>query len=204
MITEKIIKSFEQYTGDTTELSSEQELDLANKIYKKILTEKVWTFLLTAGTGTVVNDSIDLPDDFFYIPIISYYTDTGTYASDKVIFIGPQKQPYKIINFTDRLKYINVDGYAYIDLRNNKIVFTKTPPNSDVYYTYIYRPDDLTLDTEPVFPSEYHVAIYHGMISDDMICQLFDKARSYAKENEANYMDWVNRLALYDSQFYAQ
>ena len=49
MITEKIIKSFEQYTGDTTELSSEQELDLANKIYRKILTEKVWTFLLTAG-----------------------------------------------------------------------------------------------------------------------------------------------------------
>lgn len=204
MTADDIIKKFEQYTGDTTELSSQQELDLVNKIYIEILTNRVWNFLLSAGTGTITNNVAPLPDDFFYMPIISYETDTGTYGSDKVVFVGPNYQPYKVINFTDRLKYKNQSGYVYIDLKNKQFVFTDTPTSTDIYFTYVYKPELLELNDEPIFPDFYHDAIYHGMIQDDMICQLFDKARSYAQENNAKYKSKVDDLTWYDTQSYAQ
>lgn len=208
-----IVNLFEQYTDDTSELSSTQELALANKIYRIILSDRPWLFLqkdsgdLTAQADTNGNYYVTLPTDFGYIPITSGDTNTGTYGEDKTIFTVDANgnfYPYKVINFTDRRIYKNMDGYCYVDLAAKKLYFTFPPVNTTVNFDYIYSPDDITLATSPVFPADFHDMIYHGMTLDDNMIQLFDHFRSYATENKAAYEGFMSRLASYNSQFYAQ
>lgn len=206
---QEIIEKFEIYTSDTTELSSSAELDLCNKIYQMILANRPWYFLYKTHTPTITTDvngiaSFALPNDFSYIPITSYETDISSYGADKVIFVGPTNQPYKVINFTDRRKYENIDGFCYIDMAQNKIVFTKVPQYSTASYDYIYNADDLELTDSPIFPAQFHPMIYHGMVLDDMGIQLFDKNRSYANENWTAFQRYLNDFSYWNSQFYAQ
>lgn len=200
MTAEQLIQKFEQYVDDTTEMSSQEELDLVNKIYRKILSSRTWRFLYKAGTGTISGTTMPLPSDFSYFPNTTT-PNALEYGNSKFVFVGPTYQPYKLINIEDRLQYNNTNGFAYIDIANNNLVFTKAPNNTDVYFTYIYKPDDLTINDSPVFNSDYHSSIFHGMCVDDMICQIFDKARSYAAENQAKMNDIVFDLEVYDNQF---
>lgn len=209
-----LIDSFEEYTDDTSELASTQELALVNKIYRKILSNRPWIFLQkNSGNLTINYDSVNaiyyvtLPADFDYIPITSGDTNTGTYGLDKTIFtvdsIG-NYFPYKVVNYTDRREYKSLDAHVYIDMAANHLVFTSHPTNTLANFDYIYSPNDLTVATSPVFPAQFHDMIYHGMAVDDQIIQMFDKARSYAPENRASYESYMDDLASWNSQFYAQ
>ena len=203
MIASTILKKFNLFTGDSSELSDEDSLDLLNAKYRKVLSQRVWRFLMKAGTGTIVGDSIDLPEDFFFFPI-TMTADITDEGNEKIVYVGTNKSVYKIVNFEDRIKYINQDSYCYVDISTSKLVFTKTPQEIDVYFTYCYKPEDLTTSDAPVFDSMFHDLLYYAMVSDDMICQLFDKARSYSSMTEAKYQDILNDLITFDSQFYQQ
>jgi hypothetical protein len=79
MTGQDIINNFERYTGDTTELSTQAELDLANKIYRKMLNDRDWEFLkkTASGTITVTNGvaTITPPSDFSHFAINNQTTD---------------------------------------------------------------------------------------------------------------------------------
>lgn len=203
LIASNILVDFRQFTGDSTELSDTDSLRLLNAKYMKVLSSRTWRFLFKAGTGTIANNQISLPTDFFFIPITSN-ADISNEGQERYVYVGSTLRPYKIVNFEDRLQYVDQDGYCYIDIPNSKLIFTKTPIDTSVYYTYCYLPAELAISDSPIFPTPFHNMLYYAMVSDEMICQLFDKARSYANETEAKYEDILNDLIIHDSKFLMQ
>lgn len=222
-----IIDNFNQDTGFTTDLSTTAQLALANKWYRKVLSDRDWEFLKKSATGTITVTNgvatIAQPSDFKQFSINGQATDIAVgvgssygygsqagpspigNASPRVIFVAVNTgvyQPYQIINFSARNMYANKNGYCYLDVVNKVITFTVTPTGSDLSYSfdYIYMPPSLTLTTTPVFPADYHDIIHHGMATDDVIFQIFDSSRSYAKENAAQYKDYLASLQLYNAQ----
>ena len=204
-ITSELISRFELYVDDSTELSSAEELALANKIYRKVLNYKDWEFLKKAFSATTTGvNYVALPTDFSHFASNGCYTDNSyqnvvTNSAAKVVWVG--NSMYQLINWSDRRQYLNSGGYCYVDIAAMRLYFTSAPTSGlTVEADYIYRPADLTLSTSPVFPSDYHDVIYHGMASDDYAIQQFDKAKSYAGENAAKYEDYLSSIASWNSR----
>ena len=201
MITSVIIEKFNLYTDDTSELSSSEELALAEKIYKKVLNFKDWEFLKKAHTDTqsTTLEYIALPADFRSIAINYELYDEPA----QVIFIGSNYQPYKVIPFSNRRSYRDQDGYAYIDARQSRLYFTKQPSSADaIEFDYIYKPDALTLSTSPVFDADYHDMIYHGMVLDFYSIDMTPKGGIYDSENQESYVDYLEAMSEDDFKFY--
>lgn len=204
----QIITQFELQVNDITELSSAEELSIANRIYRFICNQKSWEWLKKSVSGTMSSDAtsyyITPPADFGYICENGNYTDisrgdiVGT-SSPRVIFIGTAYEPYILVNFSDRRQYRNAVGYAYYDVVNNKIRFTGTPASTTYEFDYIHVPDDLTTGTSPIFPARFHEVIVYGMAVEDSILQLSEKAKSYAPENQMKYNSYFADLALWNA-----
>ncbi len=197
MTTAEIISKFSLYVDDGTELSSQEELDLANKVYRKVCNFRPWEFLKETSTGSISNNQISLPTDFKYVysnyqstdPTVSQETTTAP----KVIFVGSDLNPIRLVNFSDRRTY-RADDVAYIDPTDSKIKFTQS--HSGTYeFDYIKAPAALTLSTSPIFHEDFHDIIYLGMAVDDFAIQLFDKSRSYANENQVKFNDILKDLS---------
>lgn len=204
----QIIAAFEQYVDDTTELSSSEELALLNKWYYRVCSWKTWELYKKEKTGSMTTTTtITLPDDFENLVENYNYTDnqysTEINAKPVVIFItsGNTTSVVQVINWSDRRQYANNAGYCYVDLALGQIVFCGAQPSGATYsYDYKYTPEALTTSTSPTFPTRFHDMLYHGMATDDMIIQLFDKARSYAKENKSAYDSYMADMSSWNSQ----
>lgn len=206
MTTQEIIDDiFHLHVDDTTELSDEEELKLANRVYQAIAAKRPWEFLRTEKSGFLSASVpyIDLPDDFLYFAENNNYSeDTFAVDSDtpsKVIYVGDNYDPYKIVNFADRRKYRNNSNTAYADIAAGKIYFTVQPADAYRYdFDYIAKPADLTADSEPVFPIRHDI-IGYGMAVDGFLIQLFPKNQSYAAENQAKFMEAMADLEFYNA-----
>lgn len=204
--TQNIIDTFELLVGDTTELSSAEELSLAEKIYRKVLSNRPWEFLKKEFSGTTTGaTTVTLPTDFAYLADNYNYTDNTIETVQRsrpcVVFVGTNYQPYRVVNWSDRRQYRNNSNVCWIDIVNGNLEFSVAPASGQtVSFDYIYNPAALTTSSAPVFPSTYYDIIAYGMAVDDMAMQLFDKARSYAKENELKYQSYLADMAYYNSQ----
>ncbi len=204
MTGQEIIDRFELYVDDGTELSTSEELDLLNKIYRQILNSRLWEFLKKEfSTITTGLNYVTLPADFAYFIANGNYTENNVEyqgnQAPKIILVGNTE--YKLVNWSDRRKYLNSSGYAYVDLANNRLYFSDTPASGQmVSADYIYRPADITTTTSPIFPEDFHPAIYHGMASEDYIIQQFDKARSYSAENKERFNNYLANMAYWNAQ----
>lgn len=201
---QQIIDLYRLLVDDTTELSSTEELALANRIYKKICRTKVWEFLRTEKSGTLSGSVpyVALPTDFLFLTENNQLSEDTVGASStengKVILVGTSRRPFKVINFSDRYRYEDKDGYAYVDLANSRLVFTKQPSAEAYVYDYIKDPADLTVSTSPLFPVAHEVISY-GMAIDGFLMQLYPKNESYAPENQVKYTEALSELEFYNA-----
>lgn len=190
MTTQEIIDHFHTLVDNDTQFAPEEELLLANKSYRKVLSENVWPFLIKRHTTTqsTTVPYVALPSDFKnFAPVDGKYT----------AFIGTSASEYGLISIVDSLNYDGYDGKVYLDLANNRLQFTKQPTETkSVDFFYIYRPADLALDTSPVFPSEYHYMISHDMVTDYYIADQTPKGRTYYSENMAKYDEILQRMKM--------
>lgn len=186
--TSDIISKFELFIGDSTELSTTEELDLAQKVYNEMLASEEWEFLKKEATGTISGTDIIEPADF----------DRTT--ADQKIYIGSGNREYIQVPFDSRRNYENQNGYFYYDARQGKFVFTKS--QSDTYsFDYIFVPPALDLvSSDPVFPTRFYDAIYHRMCIDSDIINLSDKARSYAQQNAMSYESILNDMKTWNKK----
>lgn len=199
MTTQQIIEHFRLLVDDDKTLSPDEELIVTNKVYRKILNNRPWSFLTTTFTGTTSTSVpyIALPSDFKrFVPYDGY--DNGKYS----IFLGADSVPYNLINHSDSFNYGNyhdADGFFYLDAKQKRLYFTKQPTEArTITFPYIYRPSDLTLITEPIFDSDYHYAISHGMVSDYYIADQTPKGRTYYEENEFKFDEMLQQMIMDD------
>lgn len=191
--TQDIITAFELYIGDSTELSTTEELALCQKVYNKILASEEWEFLKKEASGSVSGTDITQPSDFDRL------------TSDQTIYLGTANHRRVVIPFQDRRQYLNNKGYVYYDARQEKFVFTAS--ENDTYsYDYIFVPPALDIvSSNPLFPKRFYDMVYHGMCVDSDIINLSDKARSYAALNQAKYDEilenaksWNKKISAYN------
>ena len=114
--------------------------------------------------------------------------------------MGTDRTPYKIVNFSDRRKYLGNLGYAYLDLANSKIVFTGTPTLTAYSFDYISVPTALVAGTSPVIPTRFQDIIPYGMAAENDIMHQSPKAESYMRENQARYDQYLIDLAYWNAQ----
>lgn len=186
---------------DTSELSDAEALDLCNKIYQKVSSNRPWEHLKKVHQTTANGTTVSLPADFHYIVANYNFTDASYEAERPKILVGENFTPYDVVSFSDRRRYYNTSGVAYLDLANDQLVFTVAPTTGKaVEFDYISVPSDLTVNDSPWFPARFHDVIYHGMCADDFAIQQSEKARSYMSEHLAAYDNYIEQLAYWNSQ----
>jgi len=177
-----IIQTFSLYFGDETSLSSAEALALLQKKYNEVLMSAEWEFLKKVATGSISSTDITQPTDFDRL------------TTDQQIYIGSGYQNFKVVPFTSRRMYENQRGYFYYDAKNEKFVSTQSL-NDTYSFDYIYVPPALDLvSSNPVFPIRFYDMLYHAMCIDADIINMSDKARSYAKENQMKYENFLNDM----------
>jgi hypothetical protein len=146
---------------------------------------------------------ITVPSDFAFFIENYQYTNNAispqTNASPKVIFISTAKNPYQIVNYSDRRQYLGSTGYAYLDLANSKIVFTGTPTSTSYDFDYIKVPAVLTASDTPAIPTRFQSILPFGMAVENDIMQLSPKATSYSPENQAKYNSYLLDMASWNA-----
>ena len=209
MTATEIITSFELQVSDITELSDFEELSILNRVYQKVCSDRLWIFLRTPATGTVLSDAtgsyITMPADFAFFAENAQYTNNAiSYegnADAKVIFIVANNSynPYQIVNYADRRQYFNKGGYAYLDYVNSIIRFTKPPISGTYEFDYIKVPATLTVGSSPVIPDRFQDVLVYGMATQNDILQLSPKATSYFAENQSLYNQYITDMAYWNA-----
>jgi len=200
MIGSAIKTAFELQVDDLSELSDSEAYTLMNKVYRKILSFKDWSFLHSIYSGTISGTDLTLPADFDQLLDNFNYAGDLDYNVGSYVFVGTARSPYKIIKIGERNKYRDSSGYCYVDYKNNKIVFTKAPGDVAAEFDYKYVPDDITSSTSPVIPARFHSVFQHGMAMEDFIIQQSPKAKSYAGENKGMFDSLVEDIAIWDTK----
>lgn len=204
----QIITNFELQVSDVTELSSAEELYILNRVYNRVMSSRPWEILKTSVSGTMSGSGTDgmyitLPSDFaFFSPNANYTQNNYEFQGNTapvVIFVGTNRSPYYVVNYSDRVQYLGKTGFAYLDYANSKIVFTGTPTETTYLFDYIKVPATLTAGTSPIIPERFQDILVYGMATEDSILQLSPKATSYAAENQGRYESMMQDLAYWNS-----
>lgn len=197
---QQIIERFELYTDDTTDLSSDEELILANDKLRLIYMEQPWEFLRRKKSGNVESDGkITLASDFD--EFLENFTDDPTEgeATMKVVYVS--RSPYLVVPMGQR----NANSFSnvcWIDPSDGKINFAQNPGVGAAYeYDYKTSPDDITVSTSPKLPPEYHPMVVFSMLIDEEIIKKSEKARSSIQDNAVQYQRYMKNLKLRDARF---
>ena len=197
---QQIIDRFELYTDDTTDLSSDEELILANDKLRLVYMEQPWEFLRRKKSGNVEGDGkITLPTDFD--EFLENFTDDPAIgeAIMKVVYVN--RSPYLVVPMGQR----NANSFSnicWIDPSDGKINFAQSPGAGASYeYDYKTSPDDITVATSPKLPAEYHPMIVFSMLIDEEIIKKSEKARSSMQDNFVQYQRYLKNLKLRDARF---
>lgn len=189
----QILEKFYLQVDDSSELSDEEALDLANDVYHEIQDDRDWEWLKATQTGTL---STSVP----YVSLPASFKKLALNKENKtVVFVGSDYKEYKVIAFADRRNYRNQDGFCYVDIPNQRLYFTKQPTSADSYeYDYI-KTDDILAGTEPLFRDGYHKIIAIGMAARFPIIEMTDKNSSYRGENQGLYIALLQEMAEEDA-----
>lgn len=208
MTASDIIAKFHLYIGDQSELSSDDELDLLNKVYDDVLAMQPWEFLKKSATGTILSDSIGyyipFPADFRAFVENNEKTDNSetiyNNAAPKVVFTGPNYVRNQIVNFSDRRQYRNSSQYCYPSWTEKKIRFFVQPVDTIYEFDYIIQWTPLGINDSPIFLADQHSILFFLMCVDSVIINLFDRSHSYAVENKNSADAGIKVLQYWNSQ----
>lgn len=191
----QIIERFQLQIDDSSELSSDESLALANEIYNDIQNDRNWEWLKETYTWTtsVSVPYVALPNDFKTLSPNKYGTT--------VIFVGSTYQEYKVVPFSNRRQFRDTDWYCYLDIPNSRLYFTKQPTSAQaIEYDYVMVAPALTTATSPLFQWELHDVISYWMASKFDPMQLTNQGESYQRINTGLYWQRLSQLRLLDAK----
>jgi hypothetical protein len=196
---QEIIDNFRLLTDEQDDLSDVEALAIAQEVIDKILNDRPWSFLVKTVTGTLdtTNTEYAMPTDF---RMLTENYEDGVNMPKRVMFVGEAYEPYEWIDMAQRRLVRDTGGHVYIDFRQSIFVLTAVEATSRAYeFDYIYNPDAITVSTEPVIPTHFHKAIPKLMATLWANIDQTDKSFSYALENNAEFLDYLNEMAVQDA-----
>lgn len=196
MITSDIIERFELQVDDSSQLSTDESLALAQEVYDDVCNDRDWEWLkdeYSTSTSTSV-PYISLPADFKKL--------SPNQENKSVVFVGTDYNEYQVIPFSNRRAYRDQDGFCYIDIANSRLYFTKQPDSvKTVEFDYIIKAPALTTGTAPIVTTEqFGKLIAYGMAYKFTPIEQSEKDSSYRRENFDQYKAILSDLQLLDAQ----
>lgn len=196
MIISDIIERFELQVDDSSQLSTDESLALAQEVYDDVCNDRDWEWLkdeYSTSTSTSV-PYISLPADFKKL--------SPNQENKSVVFVGTDYNEYQVIPFSNRRAYRDQDGFCYIDIANNRLYFTKQPDSvKTVEFDYIIKAPALTAGTAPIITTEqFGKLIAYGMAYKFNPIEQSEKDSSYRRENFDQYKAILSDLQLLDAQ----
>lgn len=199
-----IIKKFELWTDDQTELSTDEELFLASEKQREILNDNAFEFMRKNATGSFSGGEIDLSTvapDFKHL--MMNYTDDPRYGTPDKVVVYVGGQPFEVIPMALKTQKQG-QNVCWVDLVANKIKFAQTGTGGTFDFDYQYTAPDITANGAPAIPADYALVIVYAMLIDDDIIQKTEKGRSNLKENTMQYTKWMSALKSYNAKFLIQ
>jgi len=200
MNTTEVIAQFRLQVDDSTELSSVEELQLLNDVYLQTASERPWQILKTQSAGTIVSGEIALPSDFAFLYNNYDYNSSMVESRKPVVFVGSTYKPFIIVNFEERRQYRDRSNYAYLDIANNKLVFTQTPTETTYEFDYVRVPAMLTAGATLIFPPRFCKKFAYDMAIQDSIIQMSDRAATMVGFNTQESNRYMGNLQMWDSK----
>ena len=200
MTKQQIIDKFFLYLDDMSELSTSEAGDLFDKQYRKINSNRPWEGTKKEHTATVSGETTPLPEDFLYLTANNNFTESSEHASNPVVFVGSAPTPFTVVSFSDRRRYRNRTNVCWIDIAGNQLKFASPVSAQAMEFDYHSSMPQLGMSDSPWFPAEFHDIVYHAMCVDDFIINQSEKARSYQDEHQAQYTDYLNRMAYWNAK----
>lgn len=195
MIASTIISRFELQVDDSSTLSTDESLALANEVYSDICNDRDWEWLKATATGST---SVSVP----YVSLPSNFKQVIPNKDNRsIVFVGTDYQEYVVIPFSERREHRDQDGFCYVDMVNRRLYFTKQPTEVKTYeFDYISLPTALTLSTAPIVTTDqFGTLIAYGMAAKFNPIEQTDKTVSYQRENRGLYLDMLSDFRLEDA-----
>jgi hypothetical protein len=198
MLTSDILLRYALQTDDASELSSTEQLALAQEVYDEIQDDRDWEWLRATATGTTSTtvSYVALPADFKKI--------LPNKDNKSIVFVGTDYQEYVVIPMSSRHDYRNMDGFCYIDIPNQRLVFILQPTSArTIEYDYVKRAVALTPSTSPlVDTTQFNNLIAYGMARKFVNIEQQDKSGggSYQREFEKEYDRILSDFRLVDAE----
>jgi len=189
MTGQQILDKFENYTGDS--LDPDFTLQLANDAMHEIEEDvrpeglkKVDTSRSTAVDQTYTT-AIPLPTDFF-LPA-------------KFIYVGTER--YYQVPLERALEYRDSNGFYYVDTANGEYhLCGRQTSVQTITFPYFYATADLTLNTSPVWPTQFHSLIPLRMAEMYFAIDGGERGRSWDDKYARLYQQRLNRFRDYDAK----
>lgn len=194
MTGEQIIEQY-QYLVDDDTISESQELAKLQQAYDRLLSKRVWNFLLTEDTSNTIQAgtlSYDMPDDLLFPAYVKAH-DTST----------DDFQELQIIPFEHRHKYSKRDDIVYFDLKNEKIKFMESPEShtgETLVFGYTYQPEQITTNTSPVFNRSFHIILAYEMARKYWYNDQSDRANEFKSDMTGEYGALYQDMITWDEQ----
>lgn len=199
-----IVKKFELWTDDQTELSTDEELFLASEKQREILNENAFEFMRKNVTGSFSGGEISLATvapDFKHL-MLNYTEDPRYGMPDKVVvFVGGR--PISVVPAGLKTQFQG-QNVCWVDLVNKKIKFSDAGMSGTFDFDYQFTAPDITANGAPTIPADYALVIVYAMLIDDDIIQKTEKGRTNIKENMSQYIRWMSSLKSYNAKFLIQ
>lgn len=195
-----IIKQFEVYVDDLTELSTQEEYILLSKVIQEICNDRSWEFLRKVGSVTTDTiNSAPLPIDFSAIMNNYYESEEAPQPDRAVAYVGGTPH-FFIPAGSARQRQGN---FCYIDMATKTIKFTNNVGvGLTVEIDYKKRPDQITTNASViVIPEEVRYYLAPMMAIDDDVIQKSEKARSNIQMNMASKAKLLRDLSHINARF---
>jgi len=188
MNTQTVINKFRVWVDDASELSPEEEVDLAQEKLDEFLGERTWDFLKKTATVSIVSNEITLPTDFKYI------LKTG--LPEEYLYVKVDTKKIRLVSLQDRDSW-GGENVAYIDYAESKIKFTN-PTTGVSTFDYVRESDEITINSEIIGPRSVGYAIGRLMARDFYTLDQTEFGRSQYAANDAAYEKLLGQMSVHN------
>tara|TARA_R110000851_G_scaffold262727_1_gene415222 strand:- start:363 stop:953 length:591 start_codon:yes stop_codon:yes gene_type:complete len=189
MQTEKVINKFRVWVDDASELSIEEELDLAHEKLDEILGERTWSFLKKTASVDIVNSEVILPEDFKYVIKVGLPED--------YLYVKVGNVKVRIVALEDRFEW-GTTTVAYIDYSESKIKFNQSI-SGIAEFDYIMESSELSMDSVVIGPRSMGYAVARLMARDFYTLDQTENGRSQYQSNEMAYQKLLDQMSVQDN-----